>query len=111
MEPSGFEIAEETRGVTLILSVLGALDLNTAPVLAHRVKEELDESLTALTLDLSDLTFMDSSGLRLLIELDQQADKGGWTLMLIPSTHDSPQAVLRMTGADRALPFEDPRSR
>jgi anti-sigma B factor antagonist len=111
VEPTGFEIAEETRGVTLILSVLGALDVNTAPPLAHRVKEELDESLTALTLDLSDLTFMDPSGLRLLIELGQRADKGGWTLMLIPSTHDSAKKVLRMTGADRALPFGDPGSR
>jgi anti-anti-sigma factor len=58
-----------------------------------------------LTLDLSNLTFMDSSGLRLLIELNARAGQDGWTLALLPSRHESTNMVLRLTGADTALPF------
>lgn len=89
------------------MSVAGELDLSTAPGLASHVENKLEGKLTTLTLDLSDLTFMDSSGLRLLIELNQRAGEQTWNLTLIPSKHASAQTVLRLTGADVALPFED----
>ena len=107
VRPARFEITEETRRETLILSIAGELDLSTAPELARRVEDRLDESLTTVTLNLRNLTFMDSSGLRLLIELNQQASQGAWKLTLIPSEHESAKTVLRLTGADVGLPFED----
>ncbi len=108
VRPSGFAITEEIRGETLFLSVAGELDLYTVPELAQRVEEKLVANLTTLTVDLGDLTFMDSSGLRLLIELDRRAKREPWTLRLLPSKHESAQTVLRLTGADTALPFESP---
>jgi len=108
VRPTRFEITERTRGAIPILSVAGELDLNTALELAQRVEEKLGEAPTTLTLDLSELTFMDSSGLRLLIELNRRADQETWRLALIPSRHESATTVLRLTGADVALPFEDP---
>ena len=107
VRPARFEITEDTQAGAVILSVVGELDLNTAPELAHRVEDKLAENPTTLTLDLLDLTFMDSSGLRLLIELDRRADQDAWKLTLIPSKHESARTVLRLTGADAALPFED----
>ena len=101
-----FEIRDLTDGATLMLSIEGELDLSTVPVLARRVDGRLGESPTTLTLDLSAVTFMDSSGLRLLIEHNERARREAWKLSLIPSTHESANTVLRMTGADTALPFE-----
>jgi anti-anti-sigma factor len=51
---------------------------------------------------------MDSSGLRLLIELNKRANRNDWQLTLIPSKHESAKAVFQLTGVDSALPFEDP---
>jgi anti-sigma B factor antagonist len=106
VRPTRFEITEQARGETLVLSITGELDLSTVPQLARRVEEKLAGKLTTLTLDLAELTFMDSSGLRLLIELDRRARQESWTLTLIPSKHESANTVLRLTGANTALPFE-----
>jgi anti-sigma B factor antagonist len=107
VRPAPFEITERTRGVVTTLSVAGELDLGSAPLLGQRVEDKLSEHPTTLTLDLSGLTFMDSSGLRLLIELTERARRETWKLTLIPSRHEAAKTVLQVTGADVALPFED----
>jgi anti-anti-sigma factor len=107
-EQPRFEISEQVQGATVRLTIAGELDLSTVPVLARHLDERLGEKPNTLTLDLSDLTFMDSSGLRQLIELDERARSDAWTLRLIPSRHESATTVLRLTGADTALPFESP---
>jgi anti-sigma B factor antagonist len=106
VRPTRFEIAEAAENARLVLSITGELDLNTAPELARRVDEGLNREVQKVTLDLSELTFMDSSGLRLLIELNQRAGQDSWVLGLIGPRQESASAVLRLTGADVALPFE-----
>lgn len=107
VRPTRFEINEQTQGTALLLSIVGELDLSTITELQQRLEAQLSENLTTLTLDLSDLTFMDSSGLRLLIDLDQRAQQESWKLTLIPSKHEAAKTVLRVTGADAALPFAE----
>jgi anti-sigma B factor antagonist len=99
-------ISEEVRGANLLLSIDGELDISTVPLLEAQI-EAAHESPTPLTLDLSGLTFMDSSGLRLLIELSERARREAWKLSLVPSRHESANIVLRITGADSALPFSE----
>jgi anti-anti-sigma factor len=108
VQPRRFAITAQTRGESQVLLLAGELDLSTVGELSDRLSSELDGQPSALTLDLSELTFMDSTGLRLLIELDLRASKEEWTLILIPSQHESTTTILRLTGADEALPFEDP---
>jgi anti-sigma B factor antagonist len=100
------EIREQPRGANLVLSIAGELDISTVPVLERQIEAIGENPPTTLTLDLSGLTFMDSSGLRLLIELNERSARETWTLSLIPSQHESANLVLRITGADAALPFE-----
>jgi anti-sigma B factor antagonist len=88
------------------LAVDGELDLSSIPLLAQHIDSQLESEQGALTLDLSGLSFMDSSGLRLLIELNERAERDGWSLSLVAPQNDAATLVLRMTGADRALPFE-----
>ena len=106
VRPTDFKITRTTTETAVTLSVRGELDLGTASVLAESVGR-LEEDMETLTLDLSELSFMDSTGLRLLIELDQRARGEAWTLALIRPKHETAAAVLLATGADKALPFED----
>jgi len=99
-------ISEEVRRANLLLWIDGELDISTVPLLEQQI-EAAHESPTPLTLDLSGLTFMDSSGLRLLIELSERAQREAWKLSLVPSRHESANIVLRITGADAALPFSE----
>jgi anti-sigma B factor antagonist len=99
-------ISEKVQGANLVLSIDGELDISTIPLLEQQI-EATHASPTPLTLDLSGLTFMDSSGLRLLIELNERARREAWKLAFVPSRHESANLVLRITGADAALPFTD----
>ena len=101
-----FEIREQAAEPTLVLAVTGELDMNTAELLAAEVEQHLAGGTTRLKLNLGELGFMDSSGLRLLIELYDRSKRENWELTLIPPRDESAIMVLRATGADDALPFE-----
>jgi anti-sigma B factor antagonist len=107
VRPTEFKITRTTTPAGMTLAIVGELDLSTVPVLAESVGR-LGSSVERLTLDLSELSFMDSTGLRLLIELEQKAAQQGWILAMVRPRHEAAVTVLRVTGADAALPFEDP---
>jgi len=106
VRPIRVEIREEVSGEDLTLAIEGELDLGSVPVLAQHIEARIGSGeQKAVTLDLSDVTFMDSSGLRMLIELDGRARREAWRLSLVAPKHEAARLVLRMTGADSALPF------
>jgi anti-anti-sigma factor len=102
-------IAATESDVTLALS--GELAMSTIDALVGQVDTRLRRPLQCLTLDLDDLAFMDSTGLRLLIELNERAQREAWRLKLISPRHEAASRVLQITGADAALPFERGNSR
>jgi anti-sigma B factor antagonist len=106
VRPRKFEIAQAADGSAVVLSITGELDMDTAEVLSERVEQHLCERPAALTLDLRELTFMDSSGLRYLIALYDRSRRDSWRLRLVSPRSESATLVLRATGADNALPFE-----
>lgn len=89
-----------------MISVSGELDMSTIGTLAGHVDAALVRPMDRLTLDLQELAFMDSSGLGLLIELNDRAHRDGWRLKLVGPKHEAASRVLEITGADVALPFE-----
>ena len=90
----------------VILALSGELDMSTIDALTGQVDTELQRPVQCLILDLKDLAFMDSTGLRLLIELHERAQQEKWRLKLIAPRHDAAARVLQITGADVSLPFE-----
>lgn len=65
MQPLAVE-RSSTEGVELLL-VEGELDIATAPRLISVLNRAVQEALRSLVVDLSDVDFMDSTGLALLI--------------------------------------------
>jgi anti-anti-sigma factor len=106
VRPTKFDIEQRTDGSTLVLAITGELDMNTADLLAQAVDQRLEQRPSALTLDLGELAFMDSSGLRLLIELYDRSRQESWQLTLVTPRDENATMVLRATGADAALPFQ-----
>lgn len=97
----------EARGAPVV-ALEGELDISTAP----RVEEELrgveGERPPVVVLDLRKLTFLDSSGLRLVIEADARAREEGRRLVIVPGPPEV-QRVFRVTLLDTRLDFvEDP---
>lgn len=105
-DPEAFAIEETNSGSAVHVSVRGELDMHTATLLAERIEASLARGGEELRLDLADLVFMDSSGLRLLIDLHHRAQRDGWRLRLIAPRREEAALALRVSGADTALPFE-----
>jgi anti-sigma B factor antagonist len=101
-----FEIAQSEHGGATVLSVTGELDMNTIDVLSERVQQQLDAGAMELVIDFTELAFMDSSGLRLLIALHDRAREEAWRLRLRAPRDEAARMVLNATGADQRLPFE-----
>lgn len=105
-KPPEFELERHDSASGVTVSVAGELDLSTTEQLSRYLDEQLPDPVSALTLDLRELAFLDSSGLRFLIELNDRSQQQAWRLRLIQPRHEAVALVLRMTGADSALPFE-----
>ncbi len=103
--PTKFEIKDGRSGSAATVSITGELDVSTVQTLLQHVDEHLSTGVTDLTLDLRDIAFMDSTGLRLLIELNNRSLQHAWRLALKPPRHQDAALVLRATGADANLPF------
>jgi anti-sigma B factor antagonist len=105
VRPTNFEIKQSVEGAKVTLSLQGELDMHTLGQLSHRVAERLAAGAKDLTIDLRALEFMDSSGLRLLIELHDSSRADAWALKLVCPEQETAALVLRATGADKVLPF------
>lgn len=63
------------------LSLSGEIDAHTAPELANHL-DPLPGAGPEVTLDVAGIEFIDSSGLRVLIEVNQRADAADRTLLI-----------------------------
>ncbi len=104
IEPASFEVRSEVEGGTDRLTVVGELDIATKPRLEEAAHAAIARGGRDLTIDLRELSFMDSSGLSLLIVLNERARNEGWTLRLLKPTGPA-LTILTLTGADENLPF------
>jgi RND superfamily putative drug exporter len=106
--PGVLTMEEIDEGGRLRLRLDGELDLVTAPWLARRLQKIEAEKPPVLIIDLRDLTFMDSSGLRELFSAQRRARAEGRRLALVKGSAPIDR-VLEMVSADRAMEtVEDP---
>jgi anti-anti-sigma factor len=97
-------VAEDSEGYALEL--FGELDLATTGLLEEELRAAEESGAPSIVLDLSGLTFMDSTGLRSVLVADRRLRRSGRRLCLVRG----PRAVDRvftLTGADRGLDFLD----
>jgi anti-sigma B factor antagonist len=101
---SSFKIQCGLHGGDAELTLVGELDMATVPRVEQAVAAVLEQGARSLVVDLSGITFVDSSGLRMFITLNDRAEAEGFSLGLIRPT-DSSLAVFQITGAEENLPF------
>ncbi|MDP9301581.1 MAG: STAS domain-containing protein [Actinomycetota bacterium] len=91
-------------GSAVRIQLLGEVDLEVEDRVRAALGEAADAAEDSLVVDLSGLTFLDSTGLRLLIELRERLDGGSPVLSLVPG-NASVQRVFEVTGVDRSFNF------
>ncbi|MFI8370032.1 STAS domain-containing protein [Streptomyces sp. NPDC085466] len=90
---------EHPNGLVIIVS--GEIDLGSRPALEEATRITPPAG-APLFLDMSEVTFMDSSGLNLLLMLHRRLTSAGSSLLLT-GIQGEPMRVLTLTGADTIL--------
>lgn len=103
MTDPDFEVTVQRSSGTAVVQVAGELDLASAPALAD-VLRNLERPCDHVILDLSRLTFIDSTGLRLAITEHRRAELDGFDFVIAGATEPILR-VLRIAGLDVALPM------
>jgi anti-anti-sigma factor len=101
------EIHHARDGHETTVLVAGALDLTTADQLEEAVRIELRRG--PVRVDLSAVSFIDSSGLRALDALARDSRAGDDRLRIDPALPDSVAQILELTGMMGILPFAEAR--
>lgn len=102
-----FATQVQESGDEVRVTIRGELDLTTAPDLERTLGEVEASPATTITLDLDQVEFLDSTGLRTLLEADSRSRANGSRLRL---TRGSPpvRRLFHLVGADARLPFTNP---
>jgi len=95
------EIKKEQTDSSLTLSLSGKIDTNTAPLLQKVVDEELD-GITALTVDLKEVGYVSSAGLRVLLAAVKKLEKADG-VMTVTNVSDAVMDIFTITGFDNIL--------
>jgi anti-anti-sigma factor len=88
-----------------LVRVSGEVDLATAPQLEEVLGQFANGTLRV---DLTEVTFLDSSGLRALIVAHRNARRAGRRMIVCGPLHPLVQQTIRITGLDDVLDFETP---
>ncbi len=98
------EIRKEKNGNALILHLSGKLAIKEAQALDQVIRTELS-GITDLTLDMTEVPYISSAGLRVLIIAQNMMDEVGGTLTI---THVSEMvgSVLQLTGFSDFMKIE-----
>ena len=88
-------ITKKTEGSALTITLEGRLDTSTAPELEAELGASLD-GVTDLTLDLEQLLYLSSAGLRVILGAQKRMNKQG--TMTVVHVADAIMEVFEITG-------------
>lgn len=105
-QPPNFQIEVDQDHAGATVTVAGDIDMATIPRLVGARERALASDPDLVVIDLRAVRFIDSSGLKFLLETDRLSRDGGWTLRLVKPA-ETAMRVFVVTGVDKHLPFVD----
>jgi anti-anti-sigma factor len=103
--PGNFDVGTRRQGSALVVAPRGEIDLATVDLVRDAVERERQQG-EDLVLDLRDVGFMDTSGLRYILEIVELASKDGFDVRLVKGP-TAVQRVFEVSGLEPRLPFVD----
>ena len=108
MGPAPFQAsASELEGGIRLVEVNGELDLSTATQLEEPLHDAVSSPVAAVLIDLTDCTFIDSTGIALVVRawqrVDASAGNGGEGGLVLCCQNEQVRRVLEVTGLEHSL--------
>lgn len=97
------KINQTKNGTELLISLSGRLDTMTAPELENEAREALP-GITKLDIDMRELDYISSAGLRVLLTMQKAMNKQG--TMRVLHANETVREVLDITGFANILTLE-----
>ena len=104
--PFAISVMRSDEEVALV--VVGELDLESADKLERNVSQLRAPDVTRIVLNLRQVEFIDSSGLRVLLNLRNDAERNGHALTLIPPA-PAVRRVFEITGTRTLFDWREDR--
>lgn len=105
-EDVGLTVRVEQEGEALVIRPVGELDLSTTQTLDAELRRAINDDRSEVILDLGGLSFIDSSGLRLLVFATAHSQANGDRLRMLRGSAPV-ERVIQLSGLDGSLPFID----
>ena len=96
-------IKKESNETELTVALEGRLDTTTAPEFENEIKESLSD-VTELVLDLSNLEYISSAGLRVLLSTQKKMNTQG--SMVVRNAREEVKEIFEVTGFADILTLE-----
>jgi anti-sigma B factor antagonist len=110
LTPFNVEVQSLDDGVRAI-AITGELDQATADKLRAQLRETIEGGTSALMIDMSDCSFIDSTGLGVIVEawkdLQVRNEEGAALAICCPAAEV--RRLLEVTGLDQAIEIRDTR--
>ena len=98
------EIKEEKRGEVKIIGLRGRLDAETSPSVEKRLMNLMDQGERRLVFDFSELTYISSAGLRVLIAVARNLQKTNGKVALA-ALSDYVHEIIKIAGFTSIFPI------
>ena len=93
-----------------VLELRGDIDLNEKPKVAAQLEPLIERQITGIVIDLSQVPYVDSSGLAIFIDALQRVQQYGGKLALA-GLQDNVRLVFQISRLDKVFPiFKDSQS-
>ena len=102
-----FAMRSERAGGDERVHLLGEMDLSVIGSVDREMRRAEAGDAARIVLDLSELEFLDASGIRLLLHLSSRSQNNGGRLRITRARAPQVQRVIELTGAAQVLPFLD----
>lgn len=100
-------IETEQRGQSFVLRLRGEIDISNARDLFAAIEGAVPNGNATIVMDLSEITYLDSAGVKLLVQLADRLRIRRRKLRLVVPEHSPIRAVLELTGLLRLIPSDD----
>lgn len=99
----------ETRGATVIAAIAGEVDPSNSRALGRRLAETVPNDALSVVVDLSEVSFLDSSGVQMLFELAERLTGRQQRLSVVVPPEAPARRVLDIVAFDATAPLIDSR--
>ena len=100
------EFEFEERGSVLVASITGEVDGSNAADLRLALADRLPSTASALVLDLSNTSYLDSAGIHTLFELGRRLAARRQSLRLVVPSDSPMRRVLELCAVDAVAPMD-----